>query len=312
MKIPQYTALDNKKIIFNSGYTKIDSVDDLNKMVEELSTTKNNVYRGVSQAKYKNYTSAQRKYFTEDYKTTKVDLKKLLRKEVASLRKRENSLLSKYYKSLNIQTNDLLYLSIAQHYGGFSPLLDFSEDYKVALYFMANNIKIDPNGMDEIDNYMSIYVMSRSENTIDSYVKKNIPTVEEKIGGSKELPKNYNLCQEFFNIEMLTSSATTIFIPNKTVMIPIKNQLLGNEIVGNFTISNLNIVAQKGCFLYYFDNAKPEQPLEAGLKCYDIHKSLAQYIISEKSKKKESSIYPDEYEIVRDACNMSSINLFKK
>ena len=98
-----------------------------------------------------------------------------------------------------------------------------------------------------------------------------------------------------------------LLIPNnkKTHSIPIKgkNKLLS----GVFSISNLNIVAQKGCFVFYLP-VTPTMPFESPLHCIDIHKSLIPYI-DEYTRLKKNDIYPDEYELVKDSYNKALRNV---
>lgn len=61
-------------------------------------------------------------------------------------------------------------------------------------------------------------------------------------------------------------------------------------------LSNLNLIAQQGCFVLYDEQTKPleeyckEKYIQ--LNCYDIHKSLASYI-KKKIALTRDDIYPD-------------------
>lgn len=319
MKIPEYKDLKEKKKAFGDNYQRIDTVDDLLSVIDEYKISKGkNVFRGVCEAKYKNFSSLQRKYLTGDFTTSGIDMQSLLHKQINSLRRKNGGLLSKYYKSLGIEMNDMLYLSIAQHYGGFTPLLDFSEDYKTSLYFMANEAKFSPCGNEDIENYMSLYVLQYQNYTIQDYISevqdKVIQSLENisKTNDDKKvvLPKA-KIVYEIFRIENFLSSEKPIFIPNKYQKIKISSPVINGALEENFSVSNLNIVAQEGCFVYYFNQNKPTKPLEDGLTCYDIHKSLAAYIMHVITNKIESKIYPNEYEIVQDSCKRALTNIFQ-
>ena len=97
---------------------------------------------------------------------------------------------------------------------------------------------------------------------------------------------------------------TPILIENKTLKIKIENY----EIETKLTISNLNIVAQHGCFMYH---DMDDSPLENNLMCTDIHKSLIPYIINKYLKQNninENSLFPTEDNLV----NESTFNMMEK
>lgn len=320
MKIPEYNSLEEKAKAFSENQKRIDSVCDLLNVIAEYKGRKSGfVFRGICEAKYKNFSSLQRKFLTGDFTTMGINIQSLLQKQINSLRRKNGGLLSKYYKSLGIEMNDLLYLSIAQHYGGISPLLDFSEDYKTALYFMANEAKISPCGDDDIGNYMSLYVLQYKKHTIQDFISKvqneiirSLEEISNKNNGKEiELPDTKKLVYEIFKIDNFSNQKTPIFIPNKPQKIKISSPNIKKSLECNFSVSNLNIVAQDGCFVYYFNQKKPNEPLEDGLICYDIHKSLAPYIMNEITNKIESKVYPDEYAMVSDSCRRALTNIFK-
>lgn len=319
MKIPEYKSIEEKEKTFGNNYKRIDSVSGLLNVLEDYKAHRSgSVFRGVCEAKYKNFSTLQRKFMTGDFITLGINIQSLLQKQVNSLRKKNGGLLSKYYKSLGIEMNDLLYLSIAQHYGGISPLLDFSEDYKTSLFFMANEAKISPCGDDDIGNYMSLYVLQYKNYTIQDFISKvqndvirSLEEMSSKNNGKKIELSDINIVYEICKIDNLTGLETPIFIPNKPQKIKISSPIIKKSIEGNFSVSNLNIVAQDGCFVYYFNQKKPTEPLEDGLICYDIHKSLAPYIMNEITNKIESKIYPNEYAIVTDSCRRALTNIFK-
>ena len=70
-------------------------------------------------------------------------------------------------------------------------------------------------------------------------------------------------------------------------------------------ISNLNIESQDGCFIFH---SHYDDPLEHGLRCIDIHKSLApfieQRILSPKGIN-SSTIYPNNKTVVQEALKKS-------
>ena len=156
MIIPEYTDLAEKETAFGDHYKRIDSIEELKKFLASSKTLRKNIFRGVCEARFKNYTSAQRMYMVHDLRQT-ASIEWLIQKQIESIKKEHENLLGKYYKSLGIALNDFLYLGIAQHYGGISPFLDFTQRFKTALFFMADGAIFSPHGINEIGNYSSLY-----------------------------------------------------------------------------------------------------------------------------------------------------------
>ena len=71
-------------------------------------------------------------------------------------------------------------------------------------------------------------------------------------------------------------------------------------------ITNLNLVAQKGCFLTHnFQIANPMEEIlnssQVIIHCVNIHKSLGEYLMKKCNKIKED-IYPNPQQIAKDSC----------
>ena len=318
MKIPEYNNLDEKKNIFNTRHI-ISSVDELNNFLNSTICLKGFIYRGVCEAKYKNYTSAQRTFMTNDLTITSINIEDLIQKQIESVRREHKSLLSKYYKSLNIFPNDFLYLSIAQHYGGISPLLDFTTDFKTALFFMVDGVVTPSSGFYDIGNYSSLYYVKISElHSLTSLFNEVTIDVSKKIN---ELASNGKIDINIQNdiITLLADfehfknnkNQPPLFIPNQRVGYSIQVAGKKQKLSGVFSISNLNIVAQKGCFVFYMPKGCIKlSPFETNLHCVDIHKSLIP-CIKEYIRLEKNNIYPNEYEMVRDSYNKALRNILR-
>jgi hypothetical protein len=116
---------------------------------------------------------------------------------------------------------------------------------------------------------------------------------------------------EFFNYKRIHNflykafEYKPILIENKTLKIKIKEY----ETEAKLTISNLNIVAQHGCFLF---QDKGILPLEEGLGCVDIHKSLIPYIVNKylkKNKIDKNKLFPTEDSLVDEATFNMTANI---
>ena len=312
MKIPEYKSLQEKKEAFGNNYQRISTIAELKLFLEETNSFVKYIYRGVCEAKYMNYTSAQRRYIVNELSF--VNIGDLIKKQIDCIKEEHNQLIDCYYKSLNITPNDFLYLGIAQHYGGISPLLDFTIDLKTALYFMIDGACFPPQGTDEVGNYSSLYYIQTNcfidYEKLLSEVSSTISMKLDSLFSNKEIDSNISnediidYLSSFDNFKDLgdkMGSDLYFLIPNKKKAQSIKIKGKNRMIKGVFTISNLNIAAQKGCFVFFLPKEQ-KKPLERPLHCVDIHKSLIPYI-NEYIGLKKSDIYPNNNDIVKNAYN---------
>lgn len=309
MKLEEYNSLTEKEPFFRT--TTITTSKEFDETYEILSG-KGLLYRGIHEAKYKIYTSAQREWITNEYSQQGIDFTHFIQSIINNIRK--NSILSNYYKSLNINENDLLYISLLQHHGAPTPLLDFTYDLNTALYFALEKVQPTASNMD-IDNFFSIYIINKEEygnefvdiislldhglvsgtGMLKDFIAQNpnshldyslLSDVDKYTKWIKQDGSNDGLCKMdcgFLN-NPLNSSTISMFETNEILY-----------------WSNINLIAQKGCFVFYTKDNEPLEQYFGGvnkylskLKCINIHKSLACYI-----KKKylqglsKNDIYPD-------------------
>ncbi len=294
MVLETYKSLHEKQERFSGRYQIINSLSEFQNWYGEMtdkSQKKNKkMFRGLNEAKYKNYTSAQRKYILDDMQKSGVNLGSLIQLQIDALSGVKSAkktgvyknLLRRYYESLGVVPNDILYLSFAQHFNGISPLLDFSRNLNVALYFMTADLKIPSSGAIDIENYASIYYLP---------VKDYRQVIDDNSNLTDIVAQS--------SFEKLKKEAPVIITDKK---VTIKNSK-SNYVKGVVSFSNLNIILQEGGFVFYFNNDKSKelQPLEQELYCIDIHKSLTPYIKKEILKKKgisESYLFPKEEEMI--------------
>ena len=311
MKIPEYKSLQEKNEAFGDNYQRISTLTELKSFLEETNSFEKYIYRGVCEAKYKNYTSAQRRYIVNELSF--VNIRDLIKKQIDCIKVEHNQLIEYYYKSLNITPNDFLYLGIAQHYGGISPLLDFTIDLKTALYFMSDGAAFPPQGVDDVGNYSSLYfIPTKRLKNYEHLLNDVIDIISEKLDSLlfSNTEMNSSLSDGEI-IEILTSfdhlaglnlpSDIYMLIPNNEGGLSINVNGNNRKVDGVFTISNLNIVAQKGCFVFFLPKVQ-KSPFERPLHCVDIHKSLIPYI-KDYIELKKTDIYPNNNDIVKNAYN---------
>lgn len=343
MKIPEYTSLEDKGYSLNvkdpkktfEHYMCITEAEEFDKWYKSYFRKTKYLFRGIKEAKYKNFTSAQRLYYTNDYLDDGPS--DLVQAHLKEMRKVQNGILQKYCDSLGIPCTDLFLLSCSQHHkNGISPFLDFTSDLKTALYFMCDGAQFPICGAgsdkkDDVNNFMSIYSISADEqistqlmcDALIEYINSMAAEKMEKRNMSfSEKLKNKTFQRdvgeyyekriiEFLEYNRIRNSFYKVFeykpilIENKTLKIKIKEY----EKEAKLTISNLNIVAQHGCFLFH-DNGI--SPLEDGLECVDIHKSLIPYIVNKYLKPykiDKNKLFPTEDSLVDEATFNMTANI---
>lgn len=216
--------------------------------------------------------------------------------------------------TFNADLTDPSLLSFFQHYRAPTPLIDFTYDKRVALYFATKDIEVN-NDEGDLGNYFSIYL----------FPQQRIRSMEDLIQRRKELAKNpkpaeiFGCSDNVSSRDVVWNDAHThdervlklsnkglLFIPN-----PLFAKYIGEE--RPLYWSNLNILAQRGCFIL---NSDGERPLEEQVRrsrqlreytapdpdmtitCFDIHKSIATDPVVVKNLIEEDSIFPSFDNIV--------------
>lgn len=250
--------------------TIIETVNDFDIWYKSISG-KDLIYRGQKYARYKNYSSGQRKWILDSNLMDELgDCTKFYTDYISNLilkcRLWENSIIVNFLGKGCEDVYDLMLLSIMQHYGAPTPLIDFTSDLDVALWFACHD---NNKGNEDIDNYMSIYSLNVDEN------KGRIL----KLSDSPEL--KFKPYEELANLQQL-------------ILIDKDEDILH---------SNLNIIAQNGVLLMNYHPWKylggwsneykiagkitvkidiPKLPKDIPvlyhMNCADIHKSLIPYI----------------------------------
>lgn len=226
-----YKTLGEKARIFISGDAVIDKFSDLIKTLDDLNN-EHNLFRGQPEAKLKLYSSLQRLWIGKRLHKHYNSYNDLVNNLIRNSREWNSGLISRYLKNSGWQENEMSILSIMQHYGVPTPLLDFTYDFKKSLFFATENLDIAPPGS-EIEKYFSIY-----------YIFKNNPVLtmadKEKKGSRKDLET--------------TIQYELVLIDNTDEAYRIQN--------------NLNILNQEGAFIF---NSSPTDPLEIHYLKYAHH-----------------------------------------
>jgi len=177
----------------------------------------------------------------------------------------------KYY-DIKIDQMDFPLLSILQHYKAPTPLLDWTYDLNIALFFAIYNIK-KSDISNVIDDYISIYRLNKNnhqsflENNLNFMSANRFPGVSW-LGGILQ-DKNSVIYISDFEINEFKKDDPDLIIKPLT------------------SYYNLNILAQKGLFVF---NPSEDRPLEdfpelheseignTKIYCYNINKDLSELI----------------------------------
>lgn len=324
MLLPSYKDFTEKNQFFKPSQhypdNKIESIEVFNTWYDDFTRPYNHptakfdfFFRGMKEARYQLFNAAQREWLTNNVAQWSKGsdgylsfIKKLIG-EAKALKLFEKVLA---YYQIDYQTEaDFPILSILQHYGAPTPLMDWSYNLDVALYFATEEVNT-ATASETIDGFFSIYVIKKSSQSgalynIFDYSSGKFPSLEvfkkEKFAPNA----SSNVVCYISDFEMNPQNA-----PKLQSMIPSRQQAGKQRPVT--TYYNQNIIPQEGFFLF---NPYPDRPLEAcfsensrqvasatyGKKklapflCYNIRKDLAEYI-RRKIKFKgidNGYIYPD-------------------
>lgn len=275
-KSTQYFRIDTVQA-FDNWYSQLTAKDKLNQSNDISSRIDtNNMFRGMGEAKYKLFTSSQRFWIINEleqwwrprryleFVNELVDnaRKKLLFRKVFE-----------YYKLAGNQ-RDFPLLSILQHYGAPTPLMDWTYNIDVALYF-ATEGATQSYSSSEIDQYFSIYQIEKQRqkwnefNNLIDWHKGSFPRVSSFYGWED----NQNSIFYISDFEVKPDAKS--FRDERPIT----------------TIYNQNIIPQEGLFVF---NPFPTKPLEDCFNtdheqdgnnlnlipflCVNIKKELAEYV----------------------------------
>jgi len=219
------------------------------------------IFRGVKNASFKMYSHAQRSWI--ENKPTEI-YSNYLKNLIEKTKIWNNGVIPDYLKTYekNFENNNLAYFSIMQHYELPTPLIDFTYDPFVALYFACKDVVNCPLSNDnDINNFFSVY-----------FIYPNWLNSEYKIPKIKSL-----------NLDDLGNN---VYLIDEEV--DLKN--------------NIRIIAQKGLFIVNTSEdqdliscVRKNQIDDHIFGCRDIHKSFANTILNTLSDMNinEETLFPD-------------------
>lgn len=319
MKLKEYSDFAEKGAMFDIH--TINNKDELDRLVLSESKKNKTVYRGVSEAKYKIYTSAQREWITKELSKTTLKFDDFIEIMISEAKNRRRKLLERYFKSLNHNVNDLLVLSFLQHYGAPSPLLDVTSNIYKSLFFCFYKMSYTPSDK-IIDNYTSLYVFDNIQ-SICSFLPSKRMAKDMKYKSLKDTPAQSsgnlylgdisklngdNLYETLLRYEKLREQR--LFLINDSHRYSLRPLSMEKSFyLSSIMAPNLNVLAQDGAFIVYINDVKPLEDFyhdekAVKLQCYNIHKSLKEYVFDkylETRSVNEDTLFPQEESIAKNS-----------
>ncbi|MBP6754947.1 MAG: FRG domain-containing protein [Bacteroidia bacterium] len=327
--ISEYDSFLQKSSLFDQQ--KIDTESEFDKLYTELKESKNMLFRGQREARWRLYSTLQRYWIWHKLNETESSYFEFIKKMVELGKLNHKSTIEEILNENNIDSvNDISTLGFLQHHETPTPLLDWTYNFQNALFFGLDNI--EPNqGMKEIDNYFSVYFIQEEgfgQGGMRTILNQGLKLVgdELKIAYMKKIAKNELDFQDmkkhfeernFFDTNRIKGSGLIAHMTRieNLINIPI-TYFSDNESDSKlfFSITNSdNIKNQKGVFTWNSHTSKPLEMRGNELYnesreesdnddyrfsgCYNINKNLAPYI---KTKLKNDGItkefiYPDSH-----------------
>ncbi|WP_113922113.1 FRG domain-containing protein [Cognataquiflexum aquatile] len=306
-----YQSITEKGSFFDSH--EIETSQDLSKLMATLNEQMESIFRGVNNAEYKMYNSAQREFLSRsNFSINQQDYEAFIDKMVQNAKISMNSLLKKHFDShRNLITDDAV-LSFLQHYKAPTPLLDWTKNPHVALFFCFYFCSSPDK---DINNYVSLYCIETIEKIPKylDFLNQNMNAlaihwdIKDLIGPWEEDPRSFKYFKnyEVFLIPEYRESGYSFTSK------PSNN---GKTFSYYFNQNNLNIIAQEGLFIA---NSRLIEPLEhffqsrdndkiqkfPKIKCFNIKKSLFKDAMRllEKQKINKKTLFPTEKQIAKMA-----------
>ena len=279
-----YFIIDTIKV-FDEWYNKIiEKQKEANEKVRLNSNSENDtqdavynyypyIFRGVGDAKYKIFSSAQRdwninnmsEWAGKSYLEFVNDLVKVAASEPLL------SSVFKYYKLRHNQT-DFPTLSILQHYSAPTPLIDFTYNLDVALYFSTEFCQPSISG-NPIDQYFSINIIDREIQPQNEFLnllqfhRGSFPTLKTFY----EWQDNPNSI--FYITDFENKFSRKGFQDQRPITILFNQRIIPQE--GLFVFNPSPTIPLEDCFNMPLENSNLNLKR---MRCVNIKKDLSEYI----------------------------------
>ncbi|WP_417939487.1 FRG domain-containing protein [Flavobacterium sp. RS13.1] len=255
MQLPVYKTLQEKKEHFQ--IIQINTIDEFNLFFNSHRESKG-IYRGISSATYKIYTSLQRQNILNNVDNFSIS-------NYIS-RVRREPLIKKYFELFKIAPSKLSFWSYLQHYGAPTPYIDFTLDIKKALYFAIEDFDIAKYECknDELLDRFSLFYLDKTNLDLIS-IDKVFESFKKYKQLSTEMFESYSEEGDDYDYDSLIEHFDKMFDINILEVFLIEHNENFLDIYN--TYNNIRIVAQDGLFI---NNSYDLLPLEEALKKFFI------------------------------------------
>lgn len=284
-EVPRYKSFFEKLQVFvnHVRMTKEFQVDAFFKLMQE-ERHKEYFYRGLSRASYKLYTTGQRYWIEKDLGTSDrfPDHHHMYQGFLHHLKSSAHMPFAELFKRWGLsKDDDLALLSFLQHAGAPTPMLDMTEDPFVALYFASTGSSDVSGDNFETDEYFSVVTFPR----------------RAAKAMNREYKRAVDLHRPRPDMDAGKVYAQYMFFSEGLALVLHPDEL--QEILGEGrgqVVNNLNIINQKGLFVYtstadlplmelirHNEARNPSPPpterlISSSIRCVDIHRALAGYV----------------------------------
>lgn len=335
--LPQYLSLEEKRAFFSNGNKEsfiINNKQALDKWFKDVQEEEQQltnidatawIYRGMSEAKHKLLTSSQRMWITTEMSQWS---NKSYIEFISSLveEANRNPIINKVFDlySYSRIEREFPILSLLQHYGAPTPLMDWTYNNNVAFFFATEGLIKWQSPTDLIDQYFSIYRINKNEyknellNVIDYFSEEQYPAIEsfrDLDDDIKNGANNFIFYVSDFERKGESKSTTK---PFGRLRIRTRKPMT--------TTYNQNIIPQEGLFIFNpFKSRTLEEIFNTKLDkegwnlmltpfdCYNVRKDLSEYLrrkIHVKYSINNGFVYPHMIEEARLIKESTLNNIF--
>lgn len=315
-----YKSIEEKNKFLHQ--VQITTSEELWNFVSQCKKNKNFVFRGVNEAKYMGFCSAQVRTNASLDQSSYV---KMIDDAIRSVR--GSAKIMDFIRSRSQDESDFQILALLQHYGCGTPVIDYSTDIDKALFFATDRQGAPVQNASKEDHSIESFISIYSFNKIDPdhasiqevYRRESAKLSEFDEEAKREYGDLYKGVSEK-TMDSFERLPFTEFAQLKEgglfAVLGHSDGTIQFDIVGEhveYDVNNERIEAQNGLFMF---NSLSQTPYEeaaynwySGLKdknfCHNIHKSLEGEIIEYLKKKcitcktiypqsKESKVITDE------------------
>lgn len=286
--LSEYNNLKEKSQYYNC--TTIDNIQDFDNIFQDIVQHQSEyVFRSVNEARFKLYSSAQRQWIWNDLFKNYHSYEDYINSRIVLVQNYQDII--SFFSNNKISLNDFAILALLQHYGQPSPLVDFTYNPHLSLFFAFDRVRPGATG-NEIYNYVSLYRLKYTHPCFCSIQDVNVHGADTLSDALRNLDiplSQIDTSKVLFDIQNLTYHEYAdigIMLVHGDKMGITNIQIPALGFTCTYNITNPNLRNQEGLFVL---NTTEDIPLEDLIRrkhrhvgplvdCYNINKELEPYI----------------------------------